>query len=75
MPKINKDEMMKGIGTKKPPLKHNDKAFAERVVKSINVYNVPEKWIEVIEKHAAKFSSYVKIAVEEKLKRDGWMND
>lgn len=73
MPKINKEDMMKNLGTKEPPLKHNEKAFTAKVIKSINVYNVPEKWIEAIEKHAAKFSPYAKIAIEEKLKRDGWM--
>lgn len=73
MSKINKDEIMKNLGTKEPPLKHNDKAFAEKVVKSINVYNVPQKYIDAIENHAAKFSPFAKIAIEEKLKRDGWM--
>lgn len=73
---INKDEMVEGLGTKEPPLKHNAKAFEKKnVVKSISVYNVPKKIIEAIESHAATFSSYAKFAIEEKLRRDGWLKD
>lgn len=74
MSKINKDEVMKGLGTKEPPLKHNDKAFKEEL-KTINVYGIPAGWVDVIKKKGYSFASFARIAIEEKMKNEGLLKD
>lgn len=72
---VNKDEMVKGLGTKEPPLKHNEKAFKDDCFKSVNLYNVPKKWVKAIKGKGYTFVGFAKIAIEEKLKREGLLND
>lgn len=44
---------------------------ASDMVKAINVYNVPSKWIELIKSEGQTFSAYAKEAIKAKLKIDG----
>ena len=40
------------------------------MVKAINVYNVPKAWLELIKAEGQTFSSFAKLAIKEKLKRE-----
>jgi len=71
MSKIDKDDMVKNLGTKEPPLKHNERAFKDDCFKSVNLYNVPKKWVEIIKKKGYTFVGFARIAIEEKLKKEG----
>jgi len=51
---------------KKAPLKTSDKAN-----KNIVIYNIPVSWVETIKENGFSFSSYAKMAVMEKMKKDG----
>ena len=51
---------------KKAPLKTSDKT-----TKNIVIYNIPVSWVETIKENGFSFSSYAKMAVMEKMKKDG----
>jgi len=51
---------------KKAPLKTSD-----RTTKNIVIYNIPVSWVETIKESGFSFSSYAKMAVMEKMKKDG----
>lgn len=50
----------------KAPLKTSNQE-----TKNIVIYNVPAEWIEIIKNNGFSFSSYAKMAVIEKMKKDG----
>ncbi len=75
MPKINKEEMIEELGPNEVPLKHNNNAYKEDCHKSVNLYNVPKKWVTAIKKKGYTFVSFAKIAIEEKLKKEGLLKD
>jgi hypothetical protein len=39
--------------------------------KNTSIYDIPTAWIDIIKKEPISLSSYVKVALQEKLKRDG----
>lgn len=41
--------------------------------KNILIYNVPIEWNEVLKEQGIPFSTYAKIAIAEKLKKDGFL--
>jgi len=43
----------------------------EKKEKNILVYNVPIEWVEILKNSGFSFSSYAKMAIMEKMKRDG----
>jgi len=43
----------------------------EKKGKNILVYNVPVEWSEILKEHGFSFSAYAKMAIIEKMKRDG----
>ena len=51
----------------KASLKENDK----KETKNIIVYNVPKEWIDILKANGMAFSSYAKMAIFEKMKKDG----
>ena len=51
----------------KASLKENDK----KETKNILVYNVPKEWVDILKAKGISFSSYAKIAIIEKMKKDG----
>jgi hypothetical protein len=51
----------------KASLKNNK----ERKTKNILIYNVPSEWIEILKDNGFSFSSYAKMAILEKMKKDG----
>ena len=51
----------------KASLKNN----TEKLSKNILVYNVPIEWTEILKENGISFSSYAKIAILEKMKKDG----
>jgi len=53
--------------TNKASLKNN----TGKSLKNILVYNVPVEWTELLKENGISFSSYAKIAVLEKMKKDG----
>lgn len=61
-------------------LKPNKKAGRPKkapadVGEMLNVYNVPRAWLEIIKAHQVPFSIYAKMAIEAKLKAEGWIKD
>lgn len=60
----NLDDKLKVINS--APLKDNSK-----VTKNIMVYNVPTEWINILKENGASFSGYAKMAILEKMKKDG----
>ena len=53
--------------TNKASLKNN----TGKSLKNILVYNVPVEWTELLKENGISFSSYAKIAILEKMKKDG----
>ena len=51
----------------KASLKENDK----KETKNILVYNIPKEWIDILKVNGISFSSYAKMAIIEKMKKDG----
>jgi len=51
----------------KASLKNN----TEKLSKNILVYNVPIEWTEILKENGISFSSYAKMAILEKMKKDG----
>ena len=51
----------------KASLKNNK----EKLSKNILVYNVPMEWTEILKENGISFSSYAKMAILEKMKKDG----
>lgn len=51
----------------KASLKNN----TEKSSKNILVYNVPVEWTELLKENGISFSSYAKMAILEKMKKDG----
>jgi len=51
----------------KASLKNNQ----EKLSKNILVYNVPIEWTEILKENGISFSSYAKMAILEKMKKDG----
>ncbi len=47
------------------------KSKKEKAFKNIMIYNVPVEWSEAIKSQGISFSTYAKLAIQEKLKRDG----
>ncbi len=43
----------------------------ERNKKNMVIYNVPVEWSEIIKEHGFAFSAYAKMALVEKMKKDG----
>ena len=60
----NLDNKLKAVNA--APLKNNTKTN-----KNIMVYNVPTEWIDILKENGVSFSGYAKMAVLEKMKRDG----
>jgi len=52
--------------TDKASLKSNK----EKATKNILIYNVPVEWTELLKENGISFSSYAKMAVLEKMKKD-----
>jgi len=52
---------------KKAPLKTSDKTTNRNIVNN----NIPVSWIETIKENGFSFSSYAKMTVMEKMKKDG----
>jgi hypothetical protein len=53
--------------TNKASLKNNE----EKTTKNIVVYNVPKEWTDMLKENGISFSSYAKMAIIEKMKKDG----
>ncbi len=53
--------------TNKASLKNN----TFKSSKNILVYNVPVEWTEILKENGISFSSYAKMAILEKMKKDG----
>jgi len=53
--------------TNKAPLTSKE----DKEQKNILIYNVPAKWSEILKENGISFSSYAKIAILEKMKKDG----
>ena len=51
----------------KASLKNN----TEKLSKNLLVYNVPIEWTEILKENGISFSSYAKMAILEKMKKDG----
>jgi len=43
----------------------------ENKTKNILIYNVPVLWYEILKENGISFSSYAKMAILEKMKKDG----
>ncbi len=43
----------------------------EKSVKNILIYNVPTEWTEKLKENGISFSSYAKMAILEKMRKDG----
>ena len=43
----------------------------EKLTKNILIYNVPAEWTKILKENGISFSSYAKMAVLEKMKKDG----
>lgn len=43
----------------------------EKNVKNILIYNVPVEWTEKLKENGISFSSYAKMAILEKMRKDG----
>ncbi len=61
-------------------LKPNKKAGRPKktiadVEEMMNIYNIPRAWVEVIKAHQIPFSVYAKMAIDAKLKSDGWIKE
>lgn len=75
------DEALQELETEfenKAKLKTNKKGGRPKKEKGdveeiMNVYNIPKKWIEAIKERQIPFSIYAKMAIETKLKADGWL--
>jgi len=55
--------------------KVTDKAFLksnkEKETKNILIYNVPVEWTKLLKENGISFSGYAKMAILEKMKKDG----
>lgn len=69
MPKITKDDMVNDIDVKKPALKQVSKEKEE--TKTINVYGIPAAWVDLIKHRGFSFAAFTRIAIEEKMKKEG----
>lgn len=65
---IKEDEVSQALN--KAPLKQSDDGEVE-FVKSIPLYNVSKKQIDIIKSKGYTFNSYAKRAIEEQLRKDG----
>lgn len=66
MPKLKED-----LAVNKATLAENKQEDATDLVKAINVYNIPREWIDLIKGEGFSFTLYAKIAIKEKMKREG----
>ena len=69
------EELLKSGSTKKvvkemSAVTDNTEAH-EECQRSVNLYNVPKSWIEVIKRHGFSFVGFAKIAIKEKIERLG----
>ena len=62
---LNKVQTIHSV-VNKAPLKTKEKTG-----KNIIIYNIPIDWVETIKENGISFSSYAKMAIMEKMKRDG----
>jgi hypothetical protein len=62
----NLEKKLKKV-TDKASLKSNK----EKETKNILIYNVPVEWTEILKENGISFSSYAKMAILEKMKKDG----
>jgi len=62
--KIEK-KIEKAIG--KASLQNN----SEKETKNILIYNVPKEWSDILKTNGIAFSTYAKMAILEKMKKDG----
>jgi len=62
----NLEDKFKKVANK-ASLKNN----TEKLSKNILVYNVPIEWTEILKENGISFSSYAKMAILEKMKKDG----
>jgi hypothetical protein len=62
----NLEKKLKKV-TDKASLKSNK----EKETKNILIYNVPIEWTEILKENGISFSSYAKMAILEKMKKDG----
>jgi len=53
--------------TNKASLKNNNK----KENKNILIYNVPSEWSQILKENGMSFSGYAKMAILEKMKKDG----
>ncbi|WP_187648744.1 hypothetical protein [Nitrosophilus labii] len=47
------------------------KSKNDKNTKNILIYNVPVEWTEILKENGISFSSYAKMAILEKMKKDG----
>lgn len=63
------DELIDDITSQAPLKDTRKKASGNKIM----IYGFDKEWQTIIVSHGAKVSSYAKIAIEEKLKKDGWL--
>jgi hypothetical protein len=67
MGKLDKLENKLEKVVKKASLKNNN----EKKTKNILIYNIPAEWTNILKENGISFSSYAKMAILEKMKKDG----
>ena len=60
------NKMKKAI--KSAPLQSGNKE-----TKNMLIYNIPKEWSEILKAHGLAFSTYAKMAIFEKMKKDGFL--
>ena len=63
----NLEDKFKKVANKASLKDNNNK----KQTKNILIYNVPIAWSEILKENGMSFSSYAKMAVLEKMKKDG----
>lgn len=69
------EELLKSGSTKKvvtemSSVTDNTEAH-EECYRSVNLYNVPKAWVEVIKKHGFTFVGFAKFAIKERIEKLG----
>ena len=47
------------------------KSNSQKETKNILIYNVPSEWVKILKENGFSFSSYAKMAIFDKMKKDG----
>lgn len=72
------DEEIFENATQSANLKSNKKEMSEETQRESSVYDVPKVWIQAIKSNkigCRSFSGYAKVAIYEKLIKDGFLKD